>query len=466
VVGLSLAVPVLGTSGPVIAQDDTGATPSDIVTIASGLSNPRGFSWGPDGTLYLALAGTGGDAHFAPIEGFTADIGLTSSIATIADGCATPIAQGLVSFLWEEAGWIWGAMDVAFLGEDAYALLSGAGPTFLSPSSFSGVYRLNQDGTMTLVADITSWLPANPPAFIPPDYNADGSLFDLEAAGDALLLSEAVGGQLIRVTPDGEITRVADLSEGHLVPTGIAVDADGNAYVGHETAAPYGDGASKVVKVAPDGTVTDAWAGLTVVTDVAFGPDGSLYAAEMATGFTAGSGDMPPDTGRIVRQTGPDSLEPVVTDLPYPVNIGFDADGRLVIAAPAFGPDAGVGQGVLVSVDPAEGPISYSGFEPVATDCTAPSGDAAVAIEGFAFDPASLDVAIGATVSWTNEDGTQHTVTAEDGSFDSGALSQGETFSQTFNQTFGETFGTAGTITYFCRFHPNMTGTITVAWPA
>ena len=144
-----------------------------------------------------------------------------------------------------------------------------------------------------------------------------------------------------------------------------------------------------------------------------------------------------------------------MTDLPYPVHIGFDASGRLVIAAPAFGPDAGVGQGVLVSVDPAAGPFSYAGFEPAATDCTAPSGDAAVAISGFAFDPGSVDVAIGATVTWTNEDGTQHTVTADDGSFDSGALSQGATFSQTF--------GTAGTFTYACAFHPSMMATITVA---
>ena len=57
----------------------------------------------------------------------------------------------------------------------------------------------------------------------------------------------------IRITPDGEITEVADLSEGHLVPTGIAVDDDGNAYVSFETTPPYPDGASKVVQVTPDG---------------------------------------------------------------------------------------------------------------------------------------------------------------------------------------------------------------------
>ena len=371
VLGVSIAMSALGTSTHVFAQEASpDATASGITTIASGLSNPRGFGWSPDGVLTLALAGTGGETHVADFPGFTVDIGLSSSIATVAEGCTTTVVKGLVSTLWEEAGWIWGAMDVAFLGDEAYALLSGAGPSNFSPSSFSGVFKLNADGTMTLVADLTTWLPQHPPAFVPPDYGSDGSLFDLEAAGDALLLSEAVGGQLLRVTPAGDIATVADLSEGHLVPTGIAVDAEGNAYVGFETAAPYGDGNSKVVKVTPDGTVSDAWTGLTVVTDVAFGPDGALYAAEMATGFTEGVADMPPDSGRIVRQTGPDTLEPVVSDLPYPVHIGFDADGQLVIAAPAFGPDAGVGQGVLVSVDPTQGPVSYAGYEPTSISCS------------------------------------------------------------------------------------------------
>jgi hypothetical protein len=119
--------------------------------------------------------------------------------------------------------------------------------------------------------------------------------------------------------------------------------------------------------VTPDGTVTDAWTGLTAVTDVAFGPDGTLYAAEMSTGNLDTEPFLTPDSGRIVRQTGPDSLEPVITDMPPPVQIGFDADGRLVVATPAFGPDAGVGLGVLASLDPAEAPASFAGFEAPAT---------------------------------------------------------------------------------------------------
>ncbi len=78
----------------------------------------------------------------------------------------------------------------------------------------------------------------------------------------------------------------------------------------------------------------------------------------------------------------------------------------------------------------------------------------AITIKGFAFAPASLDIAIGTSVTWTNEDGTQHTVTAGDGAFDSGSLAQGKSFSHTFD--------TAGTFDYLCSFHPRMTATVTV----
>ena len=291
------------------ASPATGGAP--IAVLASGLTNPRGFGWGPDGTLHLALAGAGGDTRIEAAEGFTVRIGLGSSVVSVADGCTTPVVVGLASVLWDEAGWVWGAMDVAFRDGALYVLASGAGPSNLSPASFSGVFKVNEDGTMTLVADVTTWLPAHPPAFLPPDYGTDGSLFDLEATGDGFLLSEAVGGQLLSVAPDGSIATVADLSEGHLVPTGIVVDAEGNAFVGFETTPPYEDGALKVVKITPDGTVTDHWTGLTAVTDVAFGPDGVHYAAEMATGNTGEEPFLRPDSGRIVRQTGPDSLEPV-----------------------------------------------------------------------------------------------------------------------------------------------------------
>src|SRR5687767_7478951 len=71
-----------------------------------------------------------------------------------------------------------------------------------------------------------------------------------------------------------------------------------------------------------------------------------------------------------------------------------------------------------------------------------------VQVVDFAFEPATITVPAGASVTWTNSGSRPHTVTADDGSFDSGRLDPGEQFSQTFDQP--------GTFTYFCGFHPEM----------
>ncbi len=86
---------------------------------------------------------------------------------------------------------------------------------------------------------------------------------------------------------------------------------------------------------------------------------------------------------------------------------------------------------------------------------TPPSSSAAsVQISGFAFSPATLTVAKGTTVTWTNADSVPHTVTSATGAFDSGSLSNGKTFSFTFNQ--------AGTYAYRCNIHTSMTGQVIV----
>jgi plastocyanin len=79
---------------------------------------------------------------------------------------------------------------------------------------------------------------------------------------------------------------------------------------------------------------------------------------------------------------------------------------------------------------------------------------AAVTIKDFAFDPPQLEVAVGATVTWTNQDGATHTVTGDNGEFDSGNLDTGKSFSFTFT--------TAGTYSYHCEIHPYMTATVVV----
>ena len=85
------------------------------------------------------------------------------------------------------------------------------------------------------------------------------------------------------------------------------------------------------------------------------------------------------------------------------------------------------------------------------TPAPAPS-TAAVEISGFAFSPSELTVAKGTTVTWTNKDSVVHTVTS--GSFGSGMIQNGGSYSYTFNDS--------GTYVYHCIIHPSMRGSITV----
>ena len=78
---------------------------------------------------------------------------------------------------------------------------------------------------------------------------------------------------------------------------------------------------------------------------------------------------------------------------------------------------------------------------------------ASVTIKDFAFSPASVDIKVGESVTWTNDDSATHNVEG-DGGISSGDLANGQTYTKTFD--------TAGTYAYKCAIHPNMTGTVVV----
>jgi plastocyanin len=99
-----------------------------------------------------------------------------------------------------------------------------------------------------------------------------------------------------------------------------------------------------------------------------------------------------------------------------------------------------------------------NGQVPPPAQSAAPAGAASVQIVNLSFDPSTLTVPAGTTVSWSNEDAVPHTVTAEDGSFDSGIFDPGSTFSWEFT--------TPGTFAYVCNLHPQMQGSVDVTGEA
>ena len=91
----------------------------------------------------------------------------------------------------------------------------------------------------------------------------------------------------------------------------------------------------------------------------------------------------------------------------------------------------------------------------IGSPAASPTGvGCAVEIRDFAFQPAQIEIAVGTTVTWTNNDTVPHTSTATDGTWDSGNLDQRQSYSHTFDE--------AGTHDYVCLYHPNMRGTVVV----
>jgi hypothetical protein len=294
--------------------------------------------------MFVGLAGSGGDAHGTP-EASPFYGGSTGGVATVRDGTVTMLASGLPSSVWREIDWVWGVNDVEILGDHLYALVGGGGAVHGNPDHPSGVYRINADGSNEVVADLGTWVDENPVAHTPPEGAPNGgSFFDMASVGDALWVVDSVNGQVLQVTPAGEISRVVDLSEGHPVPSAIAADPDGGAYVADLTPAPYVEGSAIVRHVAADGTTTEVWTGLTTVTGLEIGPDGTLYVVELSSQISDAEPFLTDGSGRILRQTGPDTGEVVASGLDYPVELGIGPDGGFYVSVPAFGADEGTGE--------------------------------------------------------------------------------------------------------------------------
>src|SRR5829696_3013899 len=334
---------------PLLAAAQTGR--AGVTLVASGLAYPRGFTWDETGTMYVALAGDRPPPTAAAASSGTTGTehafglfyaGFNGAVVKVDKGCGVPVATGLPSEQ-QRNGWHQGVSSLAFLDGVLYAAEDGGGFARGNSVNPSGVYMVDTNGGWAAVASLDAWMPMHPVSMVPGDLDPDGEPYSLIAGDSSLILSESNSGQLLRVSPDGTMTRIVDLSDPHRVPTGVVMDKDGNYYVGTLGVTPYPDGSALVFKVTPDGKTETVWTGLTMVTDLAIGPDGALYALEMSTGNSTEQPFYQRNTGKIVRQTGPASAEDVVTGLDLPISMKFGPDGALHTSFPAIHAEGGAG---------------------------------------------------------------------------------------------------------------------------
>lgn len=365
------------------------APPTNAQVIVKGLINPRGFTQGPDGALYVAEAGTVPDtisstvtiSPTTPISS-TATISSTDTISSTTstaptaaappphatvnpiceselpsydkqaagcpgatgpqvsnkgrisriapDGTRTTVAENLPVTVGPFSD-VFGVNSVAFVGSDLYVIIA-AGASRGHPDFNTGVYRVS-GGKTILVADLEAFQKADPPKFIPPDYNYTLP-YDMLSLNGKLYITDGNAAVVFEVDPAGavgsNIKRVVDLSPTHNVLTGIAAGPDGAIYFTEFTPAPYPVGGAQIFKWSASGGLTLVTKGLSVATGIALAADGTIYASEFATDLGKPPFIVPP--GQIVKIGTDGKTQTVASPIAYPTSLRW-LNGALYVTA-------------------------------------------------------------------------------------------------------------------------------------
>ena len=352
-IALALSLPL--TSGIAGAHGKDNDHEASVTVYAEGLINPRGLKFGPDGYLYVAEGGVGGTElppddpdcmtpdSVGPYHGSTTG----SRISRIdSHGNRTTYIDGLPSSQTNEllGSLVSGVADIAFVGHKMYAILSGAGCSHGVPSIPNSVIRVHHsDNSYDVVADLGAFQRANPVKNSEDeDFEPDGTWYSMLAVHGDLYAVEPNHGEIDKITTDGEISRVIDVSasQGHVVPTVIAYR--GVFYMSNLGTFPQNEGDSAIWKVTLGGHIRKIATGFNMVLGIAVDRKGNLYVLQ--------SSQAPaptPGTGSIVRlSNGGKKREVIATDLlSVPGGMTMGPDGNLYVSNISYGaPPVGAGQ--------------------------------------------------------------------------------------------------------------------------
>lgn len=281
----------------------SSAQETDATVLAKGLEGGSGSTVGPDGALYVPETIAGRIARVDPKTGEV-----------------TPFASGLPKQL--TALGIGGVMDVAFLNQTAYALVTLVGSDW-EGKDIVGIYRIDDADSSTVIADIGKWSIDNPPPHYPEGYDtATGVQYSMQPYPGGFIVADGHHNRILKVGLDGKITQL--LQVDNVVPTGLALWGATiyMAEAGHVPHLPEDGKVLSFQETIP--SVSQVAAGAPLLVDVEYDLCRNLYALSQGTHEgkpgTEGSPALP-DTGALVRVQGDGTLAPVAEKLNQPTSM-------------------------------------------------------------------------------------------------------------------------------------------------
>lgn len=339
----------------------------DVTVVMSGLDNPRGLAFGPDGGLYVTEAGRGGTGTtIVSGSGASVSYGTTSAVSRLLGGVQSRVLTGAPSLAPTGGSEATGLQDITFVNGQAFGIIGlGANPLLRSNFSasetgaqfFGNIVRLSLDGSNGIqsVADVSAREVASNPGGDGLDSNPTGII---ALGGGGFAVTDAGANALFGVSAAGTVSTLSfvpprpnPLPFGppvyQSVPTGIALGPDGAYYFTELTGFPFLPGAANIYRYDPLTSLrTVAYSGFTNLLDLAFSSDGSLYALQLTTnGLAAGPNAGP---GVVIRiDTNGNRTIIDNQNLTAPTALAIGQDGALYISNQ--GSSAGSGQVVRIT---------------------------------------------------------------------------------------------------------------------
>lgn len=332
--------------------------------VETGLNNPRGLDFGPNGDLYVAEAGSGGSDPCVPApEGAGQQcFGRSGAITrvNVRTGHWERVVDRLPS-LATNGRQATGAHDISFpeRGNPVFTIGLGADPASRTNPQLQQLGQLGlilPNGRTTTIEDLGTYEQVNNPDTKQVDSNPYGVLalrgkqIVADAGANALLEVRDNGVvKVLAVFPDRQFPHPAPpnaLVDTDEVPTSIAQGPDGAYYVGQLTGFPFPVGGAVVYRVPEGGGKPLPYAaGFTNIIDIAFGPDGSLYVLELAKGgLLAAFGGAPNGWAGQVTRVLPNGNQRKINSegLNAPGGIAVARNGTIYVTNNSV--DSGIGQ--------------------------------------------------------------------------------------------------------------------------